>query len=296
MREKVIGQSSQPERLPVPTPKRQARRSGRAPSRRMAKDACRDHMPDWTGDGARDLAREPWLKARRFPGRHAPRRLILTSRQPSRCSACGRLAKEESFLSSTSVKHIFAVAALLALLLPAGADELPIARFDAQRVFDQYQHTKDIQRKIDEKRSVGGPGSYTPSIDRRDKLKTRSDKLTEALKTAPAGSPERERIELQLQMAALELELDEVRAAVAGAHRDRSLQDESMRQHAELVGEIRSAALRLGKERGYRLVVPDNLPSGLGLYLPILVSGAGEDLTEALLARLNEEYAANKSK
>jgi Skp family chaperone for outer membrane proteins len=192
------------------------------------------------------------------------------------------------------MNRLFAIAASLALLLPASADELHIARFDAQRVFDQYQHTKDIQRKIDEKRNVGGPGSFTPSMERRDKLKTRSDKLTEALKMAQAGSPERERIDLQLQITALELELDELRAAIEGAKRDRGLQDESMRQHAELVGEIRSAALRLSKERGYRLLVPDNLPSGL--YLPILVSGAGDDLTEALLTRLNEEYAAKKPK
>ena len=192
------------------------------------------------------------------------------------------------------MNRILAIGASLALLLPANADELRIGRFDALRVYNQYQHTKDIQREIDGKISVGGPGSFTPDIERRAKLKTRSDKLTEALKTTPAGSPERERIDLQLQMTTLELELEELRAAFKGVQRDRSLQDERMRQVSELLGEIQSAALRLSKERGYHVLVPENLPSGS--YPSIIVAGASDDVTEALLARLNDEYAAKKSK
>ena len=57
------------------------------------------------------------------------------------------------------MNHIVVVLVFLASLLPASADELRIARFDAQRVFEQYQHTKDIQKDVDMKRSVRRPDS-----------------------------------------------------------------------------------------------------------------------------------------
>jgi hypothetical protein len=181
------------------------------------------------------------------------------------------------------------------LALSVSADELRIARFDVQRVFDEYQHTKDLKAATLSKINVGGPGSYTPSMERRDKLKASVDTLTERLKAATAGTPEQERLELQLQIATLELQLDELRRTLESTQRERTQVDDAWRQRAQLLGEIFSAASRLCTERGYQVLAPDNLPSD-GSVLSFVVTGTSDDLTEPLLARLNQEYAAKKSK
>ena len=193
------------------------------------------------------------------------------------------------------MNRVLTIAASFALALSASADELRIARFDVQRVFDEYQHTKDLKTATLSKINVGGPGSYTPSVERRDKLKTRMDTLTEKLKTATVGTPERERLELQLQLATLETQLDELRRTLESTQRERTQVDESWRQRAQVLGEIFSAASRLCTERGYQVLAPANLPSD-GSVLSFVVTGTSDDLTEPLLARLNQEYATKKSK
>jgi hypothetical protein len=181
------------------------------------------------------------------------------------------------------------------LALSVSADEFRIARFDLQRVFDEYQHTKDLKTAVLSKIHVGGPGSYTPSMERHDKLKAAADALTEKFKAATAGTPERERLELQLQIANLELQLHELRRTFESTQRERTQVDETFRQRAQLLGEIFSVASRLCTERGYQVLAPDNIPSD-GSVLSFVVSDRGDDLTEPLLARLNREYAAKKPK
>jgi hypothetical protein len=193
------------------------------------------------------------------------------------------------------MSQVWAIIIALGLALTANADELRMARFDVKRVFDEYQHTKDLMRVALGKTNFGGPHSITPSMDRSDRIKERHDKLLDLFRASAAGSSERERLDLQLQISSLERQLDEVRRTLEETQRERTSQDEAMKQRSDILTEIWSAAARLGAERGYLLLIPDYLPT-LGPF-PILVApGASDDLTEQLLTRLNEEYAAKKSK
>jgi len=198
------------------------------------------------------------------------------------------------------MNNVLPIIAFLALLVSASAEELRIARFDVKRVFDQYQHTRDLEAMISDKRHSRLPSDSLPSdIDEIKKryyaAKERLDEARAANGRVQAGTPERERSDLQLQFATVEFQYLELKLTLEGMKRAQTLLDESQRQRAELLQEIWAGAMTLGNERGYRILVPDNLPSG-GLILNVVVTGATDDLTEPLVSWLNERYAAKKSK
>jgi Skp family chaperone for outer membrane proteins len=176
----------------------------------------------------------------------------------------------------------------LALIAYSRADEPRIARFDVVRVFEQYQHTKDINAAISDKRHSRLPSDVNAVRECYEAAKKR-------VEDARAANDHTERAELQLRNATLNAQNLELQITVERLKRDKSLQDEASRQRAEILREIWAAARDLGNERGCHLLVLENLPSDL-LHFTIVVTGATDDLTEPLLARLNAQYTAKKSK
>jgi Skp family chaperone for outer membrane proteins len=113
----------------------------------------------------------------------------------------------------------------LAPAFPASSDDSRIARFDVQRVFDQYQHTKDIQKDIASKINRSGPQTTAETLEfedhknliqRRNDLRARADK-------APSGTVEKQQLDLQAQIATVLVQLDEApRALIEGSERERN--------------------------------------------------------------------------
>ncbi len=191
--------------------------------------------------------------------------------------------------------RIFRLAVLFLVIASAEADEFRIARFDAQRVFDEYQHTKDLRSAIAGKINVDGPATDTPELGRQLKLEARVAELTSKTKAVPANSQERDRLELQLQLATLETQIDDLRRALESIRREQAQKESVQQQRRQLLEEISSAGSRICADRGYQALVPYRVPIE-GPFPSIVVSSTGDDLTEALLERLNREYAAGKSK
>jgi len=189
--------------------------------------------------------------------------------------------------------RLAAVLWLVSAVQVASADELRIARFDAQRVFQECQQSKEIEAAKDNQRGDRAP--ETPAATRWFKLKDQVVALTEQVKRAREDAPERERLELQLKLATLTLEVEQLHRQFELEELEKKQAAERLRERSEILGAIWGAASRLGAERNYRIVVPDRLPSD-GLFFTIPVSGATDDLTDAILARVNEEYVAKKLK
>jgi hypothetical protein len=115
---------------------------------------------------------------------------------------------------------------------------------------------------------------------------------------SPAGTPQREKTEAQLQLATLAAQNIEIEISLGRIEREHAQQEETKRVRMDLLQEIWTAAATLGKKRGYRMVVPDNLRAGTP-YPSVVIFGSADDLddlTNPLLTRLNEEYAQRKSK
>src|SRR4051794_14705261 len=113
-----------------------------------------------------------------------------------------------------TVKRIALIFLSAVSIISANGDELRIARFDAKRVFDQYQHTKDLEKEISAKRHTRLSEPESERLENHLKLKSRVDDFTARIRGATAGTPERERLEQQLQIATLELQLDELRFTI----------------------------------------------------------------------------------
>src|SRR5262245_58940059 len=101
------------------------------------------------------------------------------------------------------MNRAISIIAYLALIAHASADDLRIARFDAQRVFDQYQHTKDVETAINIRRNSRQSPDPNNLSERYDAARKRIDDARSAMDRTQAGTPERERAELQLQLATL---------------------------------------------------------------------------------------------
>jgi Skp family chaperone for outer membrane proteins len=205
----------------------------------------------------------------------------------------GRLAK--SFGQTFGNRIVGTLLSLIAAVT-AQADEPVVARFDAKRVFEQYQHTKDIELANSAKRHPMGPGSYTPSMERHDVIKRRFSVATEKLKQANPGSPEHQRGELELRIVSLELELDELRASLENANRAQASAEEHLRHRAMIINEIWAEAGLLGRERGYSVVLPEGLPTD-GILLNVIINNIkADDITQTLLTRLNQRYSTKALK
>jgi Skp family chaperone for outer membrane proteins len=181
------------------------------------------------------------------------------------------------------------VVGLIVAASSAFGDDVRIARFDAKRVFEQYQHTKEVSAK----RHPMGPGSATPEIEERIKLKERLANLSERVKQAAEGTGERERSEQAEKIAGLELQLAELRWALENRQRADAASEELRRNRAKLVKEIWSETKSLASERGYALVVPDDLSSE-GL-LNVITSAKCDDITDELIVRLNQKYQGKRA-
>jgi Skp family chaperone for outer membrane proteins len=189
--------------------------------------------------------------------------------------------------------RLITVFTFLAVVLPVDAEDMRIARFDLNRVWDSYQRVKDVVGPVMGKRiNVGGP-TYTASVEHRKELKSRLDEITDKLKKSPAEGPERKELELQARIAALEFQVDELQRKTQKFEEGQNAQAEFEPQRVEILREIRSMAVSLGEARGYRVIIADNFPS---MFPPVIASGPTDDLTEEIVDGLNKKYAATKSK
>jgi Skp family chaperone for outer membrane proteins len=170
------------------------------------------------------------------------------------------------------------------------ADELRIARFDAARVFDQYQHTKEVGLEISAKRQPNGPGSYSPELDELAKRERRLAEVTEKVKRTAAGSPERERLEQEERIASIERRIAEIKLEAVHGQRFEESSEKTQIARSKILEEIEAEARSLATERGYALIVPENW-AAQG-FVGAIVNPKWDDVTEVLLERLNQKYKA----
>jgi hypothetical protein len=175
------------------------------------------------------------------------------------------------------------------------ADELQIARFDAARFFDQYQHTKDLRAAADRKRNVTGPQTdeQLRQSEKLGKLRTRNEEALAGIARAPEGSPESEQLEMKGRIAALELKIEELALNLEGQRQERNGTKEVELQRTTITGEIWAEAKVIASEKGYSVVIADGLSSD-GIFVNVTVIAKIEDITDLLLARLNQRYSAKK--
>jgi Outer membrane protein (OmpH-like) len=176
---------------------------------------------------------------------------------------------------------------LLSIALPCFANDFRMARFDARRVFNEYNHTKEFQQAVDKKRSARATGREASEIEQRRKLKERLVELSAKVKQAGVGTPERERLEQAEKIALLELQIAEIRRELEERQRADAADEELRRNRAKVIDEIRLEASLLAAERGYALVVPDYAASELNV---IITTAKSDDITEPLIERLNRKY------
>jgi hypothetical protein len=184
------------------------------------------------------------------------------------------------------------IALCIASPITVTADEMRTARFDARRVFGQYQHTKDASAQHSKQ-----DGPVYPVIEKLiDKGKTQKARVEELTASVNAAAGEtRERLQLQLDVATLAVENSDLRLRLESMRIEQGLKEKAQNQRGMIIGEIWSAAARLATERGFFIVVPEGLPAD-GPFLSVVVTSKAEDVTEALLSNLNKEYAAKVSK
>lgn len=189
------------------------------------------------------------------------------------------------------MKRAITILFFIASFLPTRADELRIARFDAKRVFDQYQRTKDESARPSKRDDP--PTELDQTLERHKTQKKRVEELQASVAAAAADA--RDHLQLQLAVAILRAQNTELEAKLLRLRREQELKDKALSVRADILKEIWQAASHLAPERHYQLVVPRDL-SGDRLFVSAITSEHADDLTELILARLNEQYAAKKSK
>jgi hypothetical protein len=150
-------------------------------------------------------------------------------------------------------------------------------------------------RLYDARHALGGTEEYSASDFDPDTIRRQIDGLEKRVKQAVAGGPEQEHLKLELQIALNRLRIYEAVGAIEGVERELSLRDEARLQRTRILNEIWALAAKLRTERGFTLLVPVNGPDE-DQFLTVIVPVDCEDVTDALLERLNQEYAAKKGK
>ncbi len=159
------------------------------------------------------------------------------------------------------------------------------ARFDADRVFNEYHKTKKLREEISIKRHDMGPDSANTEVRRRLELSRRVQELSERLKNNAKNTPSATELEQDLRIASLELELYELKVGREATHKaDLAIQD-MQRAQAKILGEITVEVKKLAAAHGYAFVIPEK---GSGPDLPVIVVGVElADITDELIAKLN---------
>jgi len=173
----------------------------------------------------------------------------------------------------------------------ATAPATRVAVCDIVEVFDNYQRAKDLTAVMKEQ---------AKRIEAEDEKRGKAiDAINMELESLKAGSPEHEK------------RLDEATRLTIERRAWREFQTaKNMRNHhrltLEMYNEIRGMVARVAKEKGYHLVVhrnrskleTQNTRELLQAIAARKVIFAAEevDLTEAVLARLNQAFRALKSK
>lgn len=189
------------------------------------------------------------------------------------------------------MKRAVTILLFLASLLSTRADELRIARFDAKRVFDEYQRTKDESTQYS--KHDDPPTELDKALERYKTQKKRIDDLQASVAAAAADA--REHLQSQLDVAILTGQNTELEITLHRLRREQELKDKAISVRAQILKEIWQAASHFATERHYQLVIPNDLTCD-GLFISVIASEHGDDLTDPILARLNEQYAAKKSK
>jgi Skp family chaperone for outer membrane proteins len=208
----------------------------------------------------------------------------------ARPAAAAELGVVRRFLAF-SMKRAVTILLFLASLLSTRADELRIARFDAKRVFEQYQRTKDesAQRsKYDDP-----PTEADQAVERYNTQKKRVKELQASVAAAAADA--RERLQSQLDGVILAAQNTELLIRLLRLQSEQELREKALSVRAQILKEIWQAASYFATERHYQFVVRSDL-AGDGLFVSVITTERADDLTDAILIRLNEQYAAKKSK
>jgi hypothetical protein len=182
--------------------------------------------------------------------------------------------------------RLIAILCCIAECSPAAASELKIGTFDALRVFNEYDHTKELNVKSTTAMFQMGPASAQIETSRYSQLKASIDALSNQLERSSKGQ-DTSRLENELKIAKLELTVEELRMTLSSKQTiDTSINDAQV-MRGTLINEIWKEARILAKEQGYALLIPQQAPPNFSC---VVSGGSFPDVTNDLIAQLNRKF------
>jgi hypothetical protein len=171
-------------------------------------------------------------------------------------------------------------------------DKYPLGEQKGVRFQFEVETVKAQIQLHDARRALAGrAGEEVTEVE----LQKQISDLDSKSKQAAFGSAESGRIAFELQIARDRLKMHNAWSAMEGMERDLAMRDESRIRRFRILNDIWAMAAKLRAERGFTLLVPVDGPDE-DQFLTIIVPADCEDVTDALLKRLNREYGGKKEK
>lgn len=171
-------------------------------------------------------------------------------------------------------------------IAPISANVKAMATPTQVAVVDIYEITSGYQRSMDSKEKFAKRAK-----DKQDELRRKADRA-EALRADLASfTPEsKDYRERQEELIKLSVELQ-----VAGQVAEKVIQVEMRAEAEDIYSDILQAVEEIAKEGGYDLVLTKDVPKAKRAKIPmamrrVLYAGKNLDITETVLARLNQKY------
>lgn len=183
-------------------------------------------------------------------------------------------------------KFLLTLVATVGLAAPAAfAQDMKIGIIDMNRVFSEYQKTKDAEKRVNEDKSAAKKelderaARYRELMQKwTDKQKMINDKL---LNDELRRQHTLEASELGAELKSLERDMDEFRR-----RREGQLQEQVTRMRRGLLDDIKLRVVERAKRDNYDMVFDKSGKSPIGINF-LLFSQRGIDFTDDVLTELN---------
>lgn len=167
------------------------------------------------------------------------------------------------------------------------AADLNIGTVDMNRVFKEYEKTKDAEAKLNEAKNAAKKEyderaeAYKKKLDELNKLNAQLE--APALASEAKAQKSKERDEKIGAIKSMEREINEFRQS-----REQQLQQQMQHMREELLKEITDVVMDLVKARNFDLVF-DKSGASLNGFSPLLFSRERGDFTDDVVKALNKQ-------
>jgi Skp family chaperone for outer membrane proteins len=191
-------------------------------------------------------------------------------------------------------KLLFLCFLVLAPVSLASAD-LKIAVIDLGKAFDSYYKTQDAQARIKEKTDLFQK-DYEDLVATYNHLGQEAQALKDASTDATLSADARSDKSKALQAKAQDLQSMQRKIEEMKVERQREIQDEIMRRHQEIVGEITKVINDYSGPQGFDLVLDKSSASGTsGVHYLLYSSSKLTDITADIIKTLNANRPAGSA-